>query len=338
MSTSNTPSTKPSISLVCARSGLRLGDFQPADYSSLGTSPFVAQWKKTSFLHPVFNLSFSDVCRKAVACWMLEKQGDKRYTMQYKQLLMLALLHSSGCIKQDIPALPTPKAVELHFAKLIDIMSWKLDVDSERLQLPRFHVWYGARGENGSDPFVTLDAWVAACETVREEYETVTRTKKAAAKEKARALALRSIRASLYTDISLRRLWNWLEAQVDSMEMSNNAELESLFFCADSNISAWELEDIQALEDLFIANCELGNSISYEVQKRISYLRSQREAYADAFEIVTTGNEFPEWKGLPKPERKSFQTSAEFAIACARWSLANKPAVSASATTDSEEL
>lgn len=334
MSTERTVAPKPQINLICSRSGLNLGSFQPADYSSLGTSPFVAQWKKTSFMHPVFNLSFADVVRKATACWMLEKQGDKRYTMQYKQLIMLALLHSSGCIKQDVPALPSPKAVELYFSKLIEIMDWKLEVSTDRLSLPRFHVWKGAANENASDPFVTLDAWIKACEACKEEYETVTRTRKADAKEKARTLAMRSIRASLYQDLSLRRLWNWLEAQVDSMEMSNNAELETLFFCTDSNIGAWDLEDIQALEDLFIANCELGNSISHEIQKRISHLRSQREAYSDAFEIVV-GDEFPEWKGLSKPERKDFSSNAEFAVASARWMLANRnPATS----TDSEEL
>lgn len=334
--TSNTaPSSKPSITLTCSRSGLKLGDFQPADYSSLGTSPFVAQWKKTSFMHPVFNLAFADVVRKATACWMLEKQGDKRYTMQYKQLIMLALLHSSGCIKQDVPALPSPKAVELYFSKLIEIMDWKLEVATDRLSLPRFHVWHGAAGESKSDPFVTLDAWIKACEVCKEEYETVTRTRKADAKEKARAAAMRNIKASLYQDLSLRRLWNWLEAQVDSREMSNNAELESLFFCTDSNINAWDLDDIQALEDLFIANCELGNSISHEIQKRIDHLRSQRKAYSDAFEIVV-GDEFLEWKGLSKPERKDYSSNAEFAVASARWMLANRPPVSNS--SDSEEL
>lgn len=313
------------IPLACARSGLPLGKFLPSG-GLLGT-PYLRAWKESAFLHPIFSLNLSELLHKAMANWQLEKSGTRQYPMREKQLQFLAMLWASGCIKQDAAGLPSPKVVETHFPRLIELLSWKYETASERVSFPKLHVWKGAVGEDQDNIFANVPNWLTVCEAWREEYENVARSRQKEAKKKAHELALRSIRKQMYADLSLRRLWNWIGSQVPQIVLENNPDLEQLFFVEEGQIHVWTIEDIEALEALFLSHCETGTSVSFEVSKRIRQLTEWLNIYNDTFEVVVDASRFvAEWKGVPEPQAQQFPTRAAFLVARARWQLANKEA------------
>lgn len=312
------------IPLICSRSGLKLGDFVPASGLAAAT-PYVQAWKASSFLHPIFSLPLESLMSRAEACWQLEKTGTRQFPMQHKQLLFLAMLHASDCIKQDVAGLPTPKIVEVHFPRLIELLGWKHNTNSERIKFPALHVWRGASKEDEYSLFGNVPTWLDVVEVVKEEYENVAKTRMKEARRKAHDLAMKNIRKAMYSDVSLRRLWGWFSAQVPQIILENNADLEQLFFTEEMRIHVWSEEDILAIEDLFLKYCELGNSVSHEFQKQINVLRTWLTVYKDTFEISdATSEQFTEHKGIPEPKPEDFSNRAKFLVASAKWQLANR--------------
>lgn len=315
--------SKFKIPLVCKRSGLLIGEFFPSTGLAKNT-PYVTAWKENSFLHPVFSMDLRTLMIRANACWQLEKAGIRQYPMRDKQLLFLAMMHASGCIKQDVAGLPSPRIVETHFARLIELLGWKYETASERVTFPKLHVWKGALREDTNDVFKSVPAWLDASESCRDEYENKARERQKAAKVKAHDAAMKSIRKQMYSDVSLKRLWNWFAAQVPQITLENNPDCELLFFTEEQRINVWTEPDIEALETLFLRHCETGNSVSYEFAKRIRQIAEWLRIYNDTFTIVDTEERFAEHKGTPAPERKDFPNNSGFLIAKARWQLANK--------------
>lgn len=316
-------SDKFHMPLICARSGVFIGKFYPS-VGLASTQAYVQAWKEATFLHPIFSWSLGTLLHRATACWNLEKTGTRQYPLREKQLMFLAMLHSSGCIRQDIPCLPPAKTVEVHFPRLIELLGWKNDQTSERLQFPRLHVWKGAVHEDATNPFATVPAWISACESVRDDWQNVVRESQKRAKGAAQALAMRNIRRAMYADISLRRLWNWVTTQVPQSVLDSNSDLQQLFFCEENQINVWTVEDIEALEDLVIQYCELGNSVSHEVMKRTKQLMTWFQTYYDTFEIVIDSAPFIAFKGAPEPRQSEFSTKSEFLVSLARWKLGNR--------------
>lgn len=314
---------KFNIPFVCARSGLLLGKFFPTSSMS-GSTPYVQQWKETVQYHPIFSLSFSALLHRANACWMLEKAGSRQFPMLQKQLIFLALLHSSGLIKQDVAGLPSPKIVEVHFSRVLELLGYKNDINSTRLHFPKLHIWKGASKEDHSSLFGNVPVWLDACEACRDDYENVARERQKAAKNKAHELALKSIRRAMYSDISLKRLWNWVEAQVPATEFELDETFKQLFFCDENQINVWTEDDIDDLENLILKFCDLGSSVSYEVNKRVKQLREWLHIYNDTFEIIVTNTQFAALAGTPEPKISDFRSKAEWLVASARWKLGNE--------------
>lgn len=315
--------TKFNVPLLCARSGLFLGKFYPS-MGMAKTTPYVKGWKGTTFLHPIFSQSLSELIHRAEACYQLEKTGTAQFPLQHKQLLFLAMLHASGCIVQDVAGLPNAKITETFFAPLIEMLGWKQDISSDRLHFPRLHIWRGANRESEANLFSGVPIWLSACAAVKDEYESIVRTKQKEAKKKAHALALRNIRRAMYDDISLRRLWTWVAAYVPAMELENNPDYKLLFFSSEGQIQNWTHEDIDNLEAVFLEHCELGNSISHEVGKRLNQLREWLRLYEDTFEIAIDSEQFKEFTGTPEPKRSDYKSNAAFLVASAKWNLGNK--------------
>lgn len=317
--------SKFNFPLRCERSGLDLGKFFPSSGLAVAT-PYVAAWKQTAFIHPIFSLSLPALVHRANACWQLEKTGTRTFPMVHKQLLFLAMLHATGCIKQEVAALPSPRIVETHFSQVIEMLSWKHETASDRVQFPKLHVWNGADREDQHNVFKQIPVWLTFCEIAKEEYENKARERQKAARAKAKEMALKSIRKSMYSDVSLKRLWNWLTSQIPQIVLENNPDFEMMFFAEENKIHAWTEEDFEALEDNFLKYCELGNSVSHEVSKRITQLKDWLKTYKDTFDIVADTKRFAEYQGITKPEPKDFATRAAYLVAAARWNLVNAPA------------
>lgn len=325
------------IPLICKRSGIPLGNFVPSVGLAVAT-PYVVAWRESSYVHPIFSLGLGALITRSLACWQLEKSGTRQFPMQHKQLLFLAMLHASGCIKQDVAGLPSAKIVETHFPRLIEMLSWKHETASDRVNFPKLHVWNGADRSDKGNLFVNVPAWLDATEQCKEDYENVARERQKVAKVKAHELALKSIRKQMYGDVSLKRLWNWYKVQVPQMVQETNIELEQLFFCEERQIHLWQLADIEALESIFLKYCETGTSVSFEFNKRLRQLADFLATYNDTFEIVDEARErFAEYRDVAAPVRSAFPNNAAFLIASARWQLANKasakPAISSKPAT-----
>jgi len=319
------------IPLFCKFSGLRLGEFvaNVAVYGTDGTSPYIKNWKQETLLHPIFSLSTSALLHKAKSNAMLEKEGKKPWPMQQKQLAMLALLHSEDFLVQDLPCLPPPHVADTFIAEVIVLVDYKLSINSQRLHFPRLHIWK----ESG---FEQIAPWLKVCNDCIADYESTVRVTQREAKQKAAALAMRSIRKNMYEDVSLRRLWSWVDAQMPNHLNSELNDAKDLFFAAEKNIQNWSLTEIDDLEALFLEHCETGNSISYEVSKRLAELKRWLNVYQDTFEIIIPEQDAA-LVGIPAPLAKDFTSKAAFYVAEAKWKLANK-AASKTASNLAEEL
>lgn len=316
---------KFNIPLICARSGLFLGKFIPGNGLAVAT-PYVQAWKSSIFLHPIFSLPLGSLITRAEACWQLEKNGVRSFPMAHKQLLFLAMLHASDCIKQDVAGLPSPRIVEAHFNRLIELLGWKQDTASERVSFPKLHVWRGAAREDENNVFGNVGIWLDVVEVCKDEYENISRTRMKEARRKAHDMAMKNIKKAMYEDINLKRLWGWFTAQVPQVILENNADLEQLWYCDEQRIHVWTIEDIEAIETLLLKYCEIGNSVSHEFSKHIKKLAEWLNTYNDTFEIVvdTSAERYASHKGTPEPTQGQFKSKAEYFIARARWQLANK--------------
>jgi len=309
------------IPFVCKYSGLLLGKFYPNTglYNKTtmdGMSPYVRNWQETVTLHPIFSVSVSALLIRARETFMLQKAGKLNFPMQQRQLMMLAMLHAGDAIVQDFPLLPEPRIADTYFAEVLEMIAWKHEVASTRLHFPRLHI--------GKDSgFEQVPIWLKVCASCREEYENVVRTRQKAAKVKASEMAIKSLRKNLFENISLRRLWNWMEVQIPAMEIDSWPEVKELFFVDEKNIHAWTQSEVDTLEEIFLEFCEVGNSISHEVSKRIEEIRRWLSLYEDTFEILVT-DQFPEWKGVPAPKAVDFPAKKDFLVAEAKWRLANR--------------
>ena len=314
-------SSRYQIPFVCKHSGLLLGSFFPNvglyNKTTLdGMSPYVRNWQEAIILHPIFSVSTSALLIRARETYMLQKSGKLNFPMQQRQLMMLAILHAGNAVVQDKQGLPEPRIADTYFAQVLEVVDWKVSTGSARLILPKLHIWK----ESG---FEQIPAWLKACAELKEEYENVARTHQNAAKRKAAEWAMKNIKKNLYENISLRRLWNWVEVQVDSHEFADWPEMKDLFFVDEKNIGAWTQSEVETLEEIFLEYCEMGNSISYEVSKRIREIAGWLSLYEDTFEILTT-DQFPEFKGVAAPKIANFPNKTAFLVAEAKWKLANK--------------
>jgi hypothetical protein len=309
------------IKLVCQRTGLTLGSFYPKS-TLAGLSPYVKAWKETVSFHPIFAANIYDLLHRAKSNFQLAKNGRREWPMQQQQLMMLALLHAADVVIQDFPCLPSPRITATYLAEVLEVVSWKYEHGSDRLKFPKLHIWKGAAGELEKDPFYPIPVWLRAARECIKDYNDTVRIRVREAKKKAEELAIKQIRRNLYEDISLRRLWSWLTTQIPNSELIDG-ECERLFFCAEKNIHVWTEQDIQDLEDLFLTHCETGNSVSYEVSRRIEQLKHWLAVYNDTFEILLD-NPHPELTGTPAPEVRNFPNRAAWLVAKAKWDLANK--------------
>jgi hypothetical protein len=207
---------------------------------------------------------------------------------------------------------------------VLELLGWKYETASDRVAFPKLHVWQGAGKEEQGNIFRNVGGWLDVCEVVKEEYENVSRTRQKEARRKAHDMALKSIKRAMYADVSLKRLWNWITSQVPQNILENNPDLEQLFFAEEQRISVWTGEDIEALETLWLRYCETGNSVSYEVGRRIAQLKMQLNIYNDTFELVDMSEQFKEQRGTAEPRPEAFANRAQYLVARAKWQLANK--------------
>lgn len=335
-----------SIEMRCTRSGLVLGKFFPntglynenvKGQSMEGMSPYVRDWKQTQSFHPIFSVSWVGLDSRISSCYQLEKAGKISYPMWQKQLHLLAMMYATDSIVQDVPALPSPKMTEAHFADVLALCQWKMNVASSRIAFPKLHVWKGAAGEFVGDLFQQLPVWIRLCKEVQDEWANAVRERSRLARKAAQDLAMKNIRKLAYEDISLRKLWNWMEVQIPSKEHADWPEMKDLFFVKDSEIHLWTPSEIETLEEIFLEFCEVGNSVSHECGKRINAIRKMKRDYDDTFEI-TKGEQFPELRGTKKPEKKDFPSLGAFYVAEAKWNLANRKTGGGNADSIGDQL
>lgn len=322
-----------SIPLICKYSGLTVGQLTVAAVA--GHMPMLGQWKDTMILHPLFSLGDHALLHFSRNAWFRfcafnsDEALDDNLTTKQETLLRvaaLAMLHKLTVFRQDQPWLPSWADVSKNWNSLLALSYWKNYLESERFRFPSLRI-------SKLEPEINLTHYLQICWEVKKQYETKVNEKIEQEKINAAEKALLVLRNDLAGKAprSARLLWRWFIANLPNRyEADTEGWMRTIFFSKDTDHleNKFTMADIDLFEQIFLAECPTGSSLSHAF---LSILRSKRrtlENHFETFEIlvpenITAGKASGEI-AAEEPKLADFKSKAAWMIAHAKWRLAFK--------------
>jgi hypothetical protein len=208
-------SNRLTYNITCKYSGLQIGVLE---YDTVaGHMPYLSHWDNMVALHPVFSLSTGKLMAFARSEWnRLAKASEDEQTTQVEDNILrvcfLAVLHTLGSIKQEVPALPPLHVVQSNMSRLFAIAYWHHYLDSQRFKFPAYKI----NRLNKNAGFDGIKDYIDLCFDIKRDYEQgvddLVEKEKALAAEK----ALKALRDSWVVPVSNKQLWRWVRAHLPS--------------------------------------------------------------------------------------------------------------------------
>lgn len=327
-----------SIPLVCKYSGLTIGSLTVAAVA--GYMPMIGQWKNSMVLHPLFSLADTALLHFSRNAWFrfcafnTDEALDENLTHKQETILRvaaLAMLHKMANFRQDQPWLPDWAIVTKNWNSLLALSYWKNYLESERFNFPALRV-------SKLEPEIDLTGYLTACWQVKKQYETKVNERVEKEKLEAAEKALLVLRADLAGKApkSAKVLWRWFIANLPSRYASDTEGwMHTIFFGKEDSIltANFTLADIDLFEQIFLAECPTGSSLSHAFLEILKNKRDTLQNRHDTFEILVPesiknavqAGEIP----TTEPKLQEFKSKAAWMIAHAKWRLAHKSSNSA---------
>jgi hypothetical protein len=294
------PETK-SLTLYCHRTGVAIASMQLIQQA--GKLPFLAQWKDSQAFHPLFSLSqiqllswvrknWNQIFRSHTIDAVSDVQKD-----QFR-IAFMAILHSMNCIDQQVPALPDFHTVNTNMQRLLELAYWYNYLDSKRFRFPTLRI----TKLNSNGTLHDINAYFDICDSVRHDWETSKEAKLEDAKLEAARRAEKAVRSSHVRTISKKALWNWF---LSSMQAENSKKYSlpewmewkedsaKLWFASENQQLQFSVDDVNAIEEVFIAVCTLGTTVSHAFNNELNKIRNHISNHQKVFEI--------DWEATMKP-------------------------------------
>lgn len=321
------------LPLVCKYSGLVVGSLNVATVA--GYMPLLGQWKDTMILHPVFSLNEGALVKFAKNAWFrfcafnpLEAEDDNLTTKQETLLRVaaLALLHKLTTFRQDQPWLPNWAAVSKNWNSLLALSYWKNYLESERFKFPSLRI-------SKLEPEIDLTVYLNLCWEVKKQYETKVNERVEREKIESAERALKVLRDDLAgkSPRSSKLLWRWFVANLPARyEADSEGWMRTIFYSKDSDHlqNHFTLADLDLFEQIFLAECPTGSSLSHAFLEILRGKRKILENHFETFEILVPDSIRESAAAgeisAEEPKLKDFKSKAQWMIAHAKWRLAHR--------------
>lgn len=284
--------TTTSHTLYCQYTGTPIASI--ALIHQAGRAPYLKEWQQSIVVHPLFSLSTPAILSWTRKNWnRVFRDASDHVTdiekLQF-QIAFVAVLHTLDAIKQEVPILPSFSVVQRNMQSLLEIAYWKFYLDSKRFRFPTLRI----NKLNANVALEDIGAYFAVCNSVRADWESKRDTLAEEAKLETARRVERLVRGSHVKAVSRKALWNWFIASI----MAKNkrkfeldewkewlADSSKLWFASDNVRLQFSLDDVQAIEDVFIQECELGTTISHTFQKELNSIRATISDHLSMWDI-----------------------------------------------------
>jgi hypothetical protein len=340
------PETKH-MTIYCSRTGVAIATMELLQQA--GRLPYLLHWKDSQAYHPLFSLSQQQLLTWTRKNWnqLFRSHTVDRVTdvqRQQFQIAFMAILHSLNCIDQKIPALPDFHIVITNMQRLLELAYWYNYLDSKRFKFPTYRI----NKLNGNSTLMEIGTYFDICDSVRHDWETSKEARFEDAKLEAARRAEKAVRGSHVRAISKKALWNWLLSSL----ASNNSKKYSLpewvewkedaaklWFASENAQLQYSLDDVTAIEDVFIVECTLGTTVSHAFTEELNKIRSNISNHLKVFEIDWSatrnvnaasrvdveGNQLVEQEAPEKPGAEpslnGFNSRTDYIRAKAKWDI-----------------
>lgn len=321
------------LPLICRYSGLTVGSLNVATVA--GYMPMLGQWKETMILHPLFSLDDGALLHFSRNSWFRfcafnhDEALDDNLTIKQETLLRvaaLAMLHKLASFKQDLPWLPSWADVSNNWTSLLALSYWKNYLESERFRFPSLRI-------SRLEPQINLGPYLQTCWQVKKAYETKVNERIELEKLQSAERALRTLRDDLAgkSPRSAKALWRWFLANLPSRyEADTEGWMSTIFFNKDSDKlqANFTMADIDLFEQIFLAECPTGSSISHAFLQILRERRRVLESHYETFEILVpdsiSAGKADGTIPVVEPKIGDFPSKVLWMIAHAKWRLAYK--------------
>jgi hypothetical protein len=286
------PETKH-MTLYCARTGVAIATMDMLQQA--GRLPYLSQWKDSQAFHPLFSLSQNQLLAWTRKNWnqlFRNKVLDQVSAVQRQQfqIAFIAILHSLNCVDQQIPALPDFHVVNTNMQRLLELAYWYNYLDSKRFRFPTLRI----NKLNHNSALHDIGAYFDICDSVRHDWETSRDAKLEDVKLEAARRAEKAVRGSHVRAVSKKALWNWF---LSSIASGNSKKYElpewrewkedsaKLWFASENQQLQYSLDDVDAIEEVFILECTLGTTVSHAFTNELNKIRNNISNHQKVFEI-----------------------------------------------------
>lgn len=336
------PNASITKTIYCQNSGVTLGRLDVCIFE--GHLAYMEAHNEAVYLHPFYRLSNIVLIKKLEDAlhhaqengWVLSWREQERV-----QLLVSAIMHSFGCVKQDQASLPKFQIAAGSAGRLLGLAKWFYFLSSQRFEFPQYSI--SKRNENLG--WENYKFWLDSAFKIRENWSKQKKHNELDAQRRAHEVALKEIKDdNVYKRLDLRKIWRWIQLQLEEHYSPGRIKtFEDLFLNGDLEIHNWINDDIDDLSEAILEHCDAGNDIMYFIRKRLDGFLALARDFREGFTIIggakgrfTDDKPTPEEELFigeydkkvdaleelpPPPKRESFETQGLFIRAQAQWNI-----------------
>lgn len=345
----------PVKTIYCQRSGLPL-----ATVTALCSAgwPFLTSQNLT-MLHPVYQMPLAGVLNKfkhhlAIADqagWMISDQE-----LTEIKLCMSATMYGIDSIWQPpieavhlwaklVPSLPSAVVCAASGMRLYNLARWYHFGTSKRLEFPLYRV----SKLNGNLEWENFKTWLDDAFDIKHQWEQGRDELQHAEELRLRTDALATVHSeAVYKRVDFNKVWNWIDIQLaveKDYPVGRRTTFKSIFMSGELHPELWTLDDIEDLQFAILKCCDMGNDISFFINKRVESIRQIVKDFYSGFTLLTsvgkhseeitekekaaTSAFFAEYDRKaatleqipPEPKRADYGSNGQFAQAQAQWRI-----------------
>jgi len=289
------PNNLPTKIIYCQRSGLPL-----ASVTALCSQgwPFLNNVTGT-MLHPIYNMELTALIvrlrdKASVAhdaAWFVES-----HIMDDIRVCMSAIMYSldamwlppaADSFHKIEPSLPATSVAVGSAKRLLDLASWYHYATSKRLSFPL----YRATSKNKNLDWSNFKDWLDTAWDIRKEWEEGRSEAERQELLRKRNEALLTVKAEdVYKRVDFNKVWNWIDVQLAANKeypVGRRETFKSIFMKADTNPEDWTVDDVEDLQFAITECCDIGNEITYFINRRLNNIKAGISAFYSSFTLIT---------------------------------------------------
>jgi hypothetical protein len=331
--------------IYCQKSGVVLGQLEVLILE--GHLAYLEAHDEAVYEHPFYRMSQTVLLKKLEdALHHCQNNGwvCTHAEQQRLQLLVSAVMHHLGCVKQEGACLPSFTVAASSAGRLLGIAKWFFYVSSQRLQFTTYSI--STRNQNLQ--WENFKHWLDTAYEIRNDWSKNKKEMQREAELRLREESIRTIKSEHFKRVDTKKVWNWVHLQLADHYAPGRLEtFKSIFMDGDINAHEWNTDDIDDVSEAILKHCDIGNEIMYFIRKRLDGILGLVKDFGSSFTLITRvqsdkfgeGSQTPEEALFfsefdkkaealetlpPAPKREDFESLGKFLKAQANWNILSK--------------